>query len=100
MLVRHFGHGVGHLKYERQQEPASEIDVTSVQRDDGNHGDNDSSKTEESRGEVSDAEEPETGSEGDPVIDIDDRSDDELESEEIEDSDSDSEGDDSSYASL
>jgi len=100
MLVRHFGHGVGHLKYERQQEPASEIDATSVPRGDGNHGDNDSSKTEESgEEEDSDAEEPEPGSEGDPVIDIDDRSESDDESEEVEDSDSEGD-DDGGYASL
>jgi len=100
MLVRHFGHGIGHLKHERQQEPASEIDATSVPRGNDNHGGDDSSGAEES-GEEEDAEEREPGSKGDPVIDKDDSSD--NESEEIEDSDdynSDSEGNDGGYASL
>jgi len=100
MLVRHFSYGIRHLKHERQQEPASEIDTTSVPRGDDNHSSNDSSGAEES-GEEEDAKEPEPGSKGDPVINKDDSSD--NESEEIEDSDdynSNSEGNDGGYASL
>jgi len=99
MLVRHFGHGVGHLKHERQQEPASEIDATGVPRGDDNHDDDDSSGTEESE-EEGDAEEPEPGSEGVPVINNDGSSDDESEIEDSDNDNNDSEGDDGGYASL
>ena len=98
MLVRHFSHGIGHLKYEKQPGPEPEIGPKSIPRGDGNHDNNITSKIEESE-EQEDIEEP--GSEGDPVVDKDNSSD--GKSEEIEDSDNgshDSEGDDDGYASL
>jgi hypothetical protein len=102
MLVRHFGHGVGHLKYERQQEG----DTKMVPRGDDD-GNTDSDHTSESQ--VSDSEREEdvqdssddTEIEGDPVANTDDSSD--GASEEIEESESDStcnSEDDGGYASL
>ena len=99
MLVRHFGHGVGHLKYERQKDPEI-VPMSDPMCDDGQDNGG-TSKTKESV-EQDDAEEP--GSEGDPVVDRDGSSD--GESEDIEDGDNDSNcnsedlDDDGGYASL
>src|SRR6266581_6111329 len=71
MLVRHFGHGVGHLKYERQQE----INTKRVPRGGDNYGDNDTSESEEREEEFYDGSD-DTESEGDPVVNTDDGSDD------------------------
>jgi len=100
MLMRHFGHGIGHLKYKTQQEPEPEIDPRGIPRVDGNQDDNNTSKTEESEeeGDIN-SEEPRSG--GDPVADKDDSSDGENEEIEYSDSGSNSgEGDDDRYASL
>jgi len=99
MLVRHFGHGIGHLKHERQQEHAHKIDAANVPRGDDDHDDDSSSGTEESE-EEGNTKEPEPGAKGDPVIDNDDSSVDESEIEDSDDDNNDSEGDNSGYASL
>ena len=72
MLVRHFGHGVGHLKYERQQE----VDAERVPGGNDNHGDlnDDTSECEESEEEIHDGSD-DTESEGEPVVNTDDSSD-------------------------
>ena len=94
MLVRHFGHSVGHLKYERQQE----INHKTVPRGDGKHGDDETSESkdmeEEIYNESDDTEEPEY--EGCSVINNDDSSDGNSESG----SSGDSEDDDGGYADL
>jgi hypothetical protein len=98
MLMRHFGHGVGHLKYEGQQEAYP----NRVPEGNDNHTDGDTSETEDN------AEEPASESEGDPrpVVDKDISSDGESGSEEIDSENSDigsndsSKGDEDSYASL
>jgi hypothetical protein len=57
MLIRHFGHGIGHLKYERQQE----VYPKRVPEGDDNHTNDDTSKTKDN------AEEPVSKSEGNPI---------------------------------
>lgn len=95
MLMRHFGHGVGHLKYERQQE----MGPKRVPVGDDNHDSNDSDDQE---GDDSDADEP--SPEGDPLGNEDDSHSSDGESEDIEVGDSgsecNSESDDGGYASL
>jgi hypothetical protein len=96
--MRHFGHGVGHLKYEGQQEAYP----NRVPEGDDNHTDGDTSKTKDN------AEEPVSKSEGDPgpVVDKDISSDGESDLEEIDSENSDigsdnsSKGNEDGYASL
>jgi hypothetical protein len=96
--MRHFGHGIGHLKYERQQEAYPKR----VSEGNDNHTDDDTSETEDN------AEEPVSESEGDPVMVVnnlkDISSDGKSEEIDLENSDIGSdysnEGDDDGYASL
>jgi hypothetical protein len=37
MLMRHFGHGVGHLQYERQHETETDTTRLEVESDDNDH---------------------------------------------------------------
>jgi hypothetical protein len=98
MLMRHFGHGVRHLKYKEQQEAYP----NRVPEGDDNHTDGDTSKTKDN------AEEPVSESEGDPrpMVNKDISSDGESDLEEIDLENSDigsnnsSEGNEDSYASL
>ena len=89
MLMRHFGHGVGHLKYERQDE----IGAKRVPEGDNNHdsGDSDDEQEDSDSSELGDPL---------PVDNEDDDSDEESEDVEVSDSDSGSESDDGGYASL
>ena len=88
MLMRHFGHGVGHLQYERHPEIGTEL----IPAGDDNHVNDDTSETEESEDEMNDDSEmaDAASSEGESE---------EGESEEIEDSCSDC-ASEMSYASL
>ena len=103
MLMRHFGHGVGHLKYEGQQEAYTKR----VTEGDANHSDDDTSKTEDNADSEAQAA-SESEPEGDPVTVVDDLKDisGDSESEEIDSenrhigSDYSSEGDGDGYASL
>jgi len=103
MLMRHFGHGVGHLKYEGQQEAYTKR----VTEGDANHSDDDTSKTEDNADSEAQAA-SESEPEGDPVTVVDDLKDisGDSESEEIDSENSDigsdysSEGDGDGYASL
>ena len=105
MLMRHFGHGVGHLKYEGQQEAYTKR----VTEGDANHSDDDTSKTEDnadSEAQAASESEPE-GDPGPVVNDLKDISaSGDSESEEIDSeisdtgSDYSSEGDGDGYASL
>jgi hypothetical protein len=96
--MRHFGQGVRHLKYERQQ------DVNPLVAPEGNNNldNNDTSKTKEL--EDADLKEPESDLEGDhvPVVNKDVSSDGESEGIEYSDivSNYSSKGDGDSYASL
>jgi hypothetical protein len=58
MLMRHFGYGVGHMQYERQQE----IGLKMVPRDVENNDDDDASETEEREEQIDDEEESECSS--------------------------------------
>ena len=80
MLMRHFGHGVGHLRYERHKEISTDL----IQEGNDNHIDGDTSETEESEDEMNDQtrDDEESGPEDGPM-------DSEDESEEVEDSSSD-----------
>ena len=40
MLMRHFGHGVGHLQYKRQHEMETEITRVDLERDNDDHDSN------------------------------------------------------------
>jgi len=101
MLVRHFGHGVGHMRYERHQEIGPEL----IPEGDNNHADDDLSETKEQEDEMNgktrDAEESEP--EGDPMSDQGDSSDGKSEID-LEDSDSGSDrtsgSNDGGYTSL
>jgi hypothetical protein len=98
MLMRHFGHGIGHLKYERQQEAY----LKRVPEGNDDHTGDDTSLIETK----DNAEEPLSESEGNPVVDEDITGSSDGESEEIDSENSDigsdfsSEGDDHGYASL
>jgi len=92
MLVRHFGHGVGHLKHHGNNDTSdSESEAMEVDSD------SDSEIYNDSDSESDDTEEPE--SEGGPMVNNDDSSD--GDDEDIESGSScDSEDDDGGYASL
>lgn len=96
MLVRHFGHGIGHLKFERQQE----VGTTRVSRGDDD-GNNDADDTDESEDSDSGREED---SESESAPDIRAGSESEGDNDNIEESESystcNSEDDDGGYASL
>jgi hypothetical protein len=96
--MRHFGQGVGHLKYKRQQD----VNPLEAPEGDNNLDDDNTSKTKES--EDADLEEPESDLEGNhvPVVDKDISSNDESEGIEYSDivSNYSSKGDDDGYASL
>ena len=84
MLMRHFGYGVGHLHFERQQETGLKM-VPEGDDDDSNH---DGSETEERDDQINDETEVDDESE------LDETEDDDLSS------DQNSESDDGGYASL
>jgi hypothetical protein len=94
MLMRHFGHGVGHLKYERHEE----IGPKRVPEGLNNHGSDDSDNEQE------DSDSLEPSPEGDPLpVGNEDSDNEESEGEDIEVGDtsgSELESDDGGYASL
>jgi len=107
MLMRHFGHSVGHLQYERQQD----IDLTMapLAEGDNNYSNDDASEAKDPKREerINDDSETEDDEESKPVFNTDDSSDLDGESKENDDNDNSSDSDHNSgesngrgYASL
>jgi hypothetical protein len=99
MLVRHFGHGVGHLKYEKQQE----IDHKMVPRGNDDHGDDDTSESEDMEEEINESESEDAEvpmSDGGPVVDSSDGNSEDIEDSECGRSCDSEDDDDGGYASL